>query len=1048
MKSVPFQRLTASFFDNRYLLVLAILVTFVAGFSAINGLPRLEDPVITNRGAQILTIFPGASAERVEALVTEKIERELEEISQIKTIQSTSRSSVSFIFVELKDAVQRDEVEPISAEIRDAVSDAATNFPPGVLPPQFDNKRGAVAYTLLASLRWTEAEKGADELGILSRRAEDLADRLRGISGTKIVRVYGQPEEEITVEIDASALAQRGLTPREVATALTRADAKVEAGQLRGENARLLMEVDGRFDSLQRVSEVIVFQDAESGRTVRVGDVATVKRSWVDPPRQMAFNNGQRAVFVAARVDDDQRVDLWDAAALEAVGEFEKTTGPRMETEILYRQNLYTEERLNDLVGNLMLGAGVVVLVIFITMGWRRSLIVGLALPLTAAATLFVLSMQGGKLHQMSIFGMIIALGLLIDTAIVVTDEVRKFLEAGKSRREAVLSAVRHLFIPLSSSTLTSVLAFLPILLLPGNAGDFVGSIGNSVILAISLSFLLSMTVIAALAGLISKKARSGSTNPGRFHWVREGVRFKWFTSLMHRLIAQSVRYPILGLALGVAIPLLGFVAASTLGSQFFPRTDRNMFTVQFNLPTTATIERTVEVATEMEKLIREAGAVEDVHWLAGATFPPVYYNLIENRDNSPEYAMAAVKADTFKTVDRIVPKLQRQLDEAFPEALVRVSKFAQGPPADADVEIRLLGPDVVMLQSLGDEVQRRLGEHPGILHAESTMKRGEPKLWFKADEVKARRAGLELGAIADQLQTNLEGAVGGSLLEAVEELPVRVRVPSEERRELEAIEDLRFVGRDGSRVPLRALGELELQPSSGVITRRNGERTNTIRGYAALGSLPIDITNEVVAEIRNSDFQLPPGYRLEVGGESENQSDAVGNLMLYLPVIVTVTIAILILSFRSVRVASILLATAPLAAGYGLLATWIMGFPISFNTILGCIGLVGLAFNDNIVTLAAIYSDEKAKRGDIDAITAQVMGCGRHLISTTFTTIGSFLPLLVFVGGQFWPPLAIVLAGGVGGATFLAAVFTPAAYRAFVARKYRKTEAQVIAAS
>ncbi|MDF1851822.1 MAG: efflux RND transporter permease subunit [Verrucomicrobiales bacterium] len=1032
-------RLIGLFFDNRYLLTLLMIVTLVAGLSAINGLPRLEDPVITNRNPIVITVFPGASAERVEALVTEKIEETLDEVDAIKNYDSTSRAGLSIFSIQLEDSVTKETVEPIHSEIRDALAEASATFPPEALPPFYDDNRNPVAYTLLVALRWEESEKGSDSLGILSRQAEELADRLRRVSGTELVRLYGQPAEEIQVTVRPNELAARGLTPRDVANALQRADVKIPAGQLRGDSADLLVEVTGQLDTLDRVREVIVQQASDGLATVRVGDLADVSRTWQDPPSQIAKTEGQRAIYVAARVAEDQRVDLWDSKANEVLTEFTGEIGNAIAVDTLFRQSDYTTARLGELTGNLILGSLVVVLVIFFTMGWRRSLIVSSALPLTAAATLFVVSMQGGKLHQMSIFGMIIALGLLIDTAIVITDEVRKFLAKGKNRREAVIAALRHLFVPLLSSTLTSVLAFMPILLLPGSAGDFVGSIGGSVIIAISASFLLSLTAIAAMAGIFSQAPGKEKKKPLLPRWMREGVEARWFSLGMKKIIHTSVRFPIVGLGLGAAIPVAGFLLAQTLGSQFFPRTDRDMFTVEISLPTVTTIEKTIEFADRAEALIREHEGIERVHWLAGASFPPVYYNLIEGRDNSSEYVMGVIDADRFETVNELVPRLQEQLDRAFPEALVQVKKFAQGPPANADVEFRIQGPSFATLQSLGDEVQRRLGEHPDIIHAESTLTRGEPKLYFETNEAEARAAGIDPSAVADQLQTNLEGLPGGSVIEAVEEMPVRVRVPDAGRDRIDVIADLRIVGRDGAQVPLRAIGEFQMRPETGVITRRNGERVNSVRGYAATGTLPIDITNEILADLEASEFSLPAGYRLDLGGEAENQGDAVGNLLLYLPVIVTVTIAILILSFKSVRIASILLTTAFLSVGYGLFATWVMQFPVSFNTILGCIGLVGLAFNDNIVSLAAIYSNRKARVGDVEAITEEILGCGRHLISTTLTTIGSFLPLLILIGGQFWPPLAIVLAGGVGGATFLAAVFTPAAYRLIAARKYRK---------
>lgn len=1035
-------KIAGLFFDNRYLLALVTVVTLVAGYSALNSLPRQEDPIITNRGATILTVFPGASADRVEALVTEKIEDELDEIEAIKHLDSTSRAGISVVNVELADAVNDETVEPIHSEIRDALSDAASSFPAEARPPVYDDKRGAVATTLILALRWTDAEKEAESLGILSRQADEIADRLRRVGGTELVRVYGEPGEEVQVIVDSEALAQRGLTPAMVAGALREADVKVPAGQLRGREANLLVEVEGKFEDLDRIRDVIVQQVGDSSRTVRVGDVATVSRAAEDPPQQIAKTDGKRAVIVSARIVEGQRVDLWDTAADKVLQEFRESLGSAITVETVFRQNDYTTARLKELAGNLILGGLVVMFVIFLTMGWRRSLIVSSAIPLTAAATLFVISMQGGALHQMSIFGMIIALGLLIDTAIVITDEIRKWLDDGHSRRDSVVGALRHLFVPLLSSTLTSVLAFMPILLLPGNAGDFVGSIGGSVIVAVTASFILSMTVIAALAGLFSSMPSRDKNRTYRLpRWMREGLTIPPLTKFMTWLIRHAVQRPLIGLSLGMVVPIIGFVLAGTLGSQFFPRTDRDMFTVELSLPTVTSVARTDAMTQEVESMIRAHEGIEKVHWVSGASFPPVYYNLIEGRDNSSEYAMGVVDADSFQTVSRLVPQLQAQLEESFPEAFVQVRKFAQGPPALADVEIRILGPSLSELKTLGDEVQRRLVEHRDIIHAESTLTRGEPKLWFQPNEMEARAAGLDPGAIASQLQTNLEGLRGGSLLEAVEELPVRVRVASGDREEITRLADLRVVGASGAKVPLRAIGEFEMKPETGAITRRDGERVNSIRGYAADGSLPIEITNEVMADLEASGFTLPAGYRLQLGGEAENQGDAVGNLLLYLPVIITVTIAILVLSFSSVRIAVILLAGAFLSVGYGLFATWVMQFPISFNTILGCIGLLGLAFNDNIVSIAAIYSNPKARVGDVDAIVEEVLGCGRHLISTTLTTIGSFLPLLILIGGQFWPPLAIVLAGGVGGATFLAAVFSPAAYRLIAARKYRKKE-------
>ncbi|MEM8953234.1 MAG: efflux RND transporter permease subunit [Verrucomicrobiota bacterium] len=1026
-KPHPFAEL---FVKNRHLLILFVMVAIVGGLSALKGLPRLEDPVITNRFPLVITVFPGASADRVESLVSERIERELKEIAEIKNIDSTSRAGVSVVSIELVDAVTADTNKEVFSEIRDRLADAAAAFPPEVLPPDFDDKRNAVAFTLTVALKW---EAGGEEgLGILKRQAEELADRLRSVSGTELVRLYGEPEEEILVEVDQDELAALGLSMDAVSSALRLADAKVPSGQLRGEDASILVEVSGELDSVERIRSVPILMDEETARTVRVSDVAVVKRGYRDPPDEVALADGSRAVYVAARVLDDRRVDEWSAAAKRVVVQFRDEVGGGILVEEVFDQETYTTERLSALSGNLMLGAVVVMVVVFMMMGWRSSLVVGLALPMTASLTLFIVALRGGALHQMSIFGMIIALGLLIDNAIVMTDEVGKNRRRGLGPVEAMSAAVRHLFLPLLSSTLTTMLAFMPILLLPGNAGDFVSSIASSVIVAIGVSFIVAMTVIGAFAALWGSVDREA--NDGARRWWRDGIGGKQVSEWAERVMGVLIGRPWIGVGTALLIPAVGFYLAGTLGSQFFPRTDRNMFEVEVWLPTESSVENTRRVAEEIEATIRARDSVESVDWLVGGSFPPVYYNLIMNQDGASNYAHGIVTARDFESVSGMIEGLQADIDETFPEAQVVVTKFAQGPPADADVEIRLMGPSIEVLQDLGEQVRVLLAEHPGILQTQVTMPRGEPKFWLDADEEEARLAGLRLTDIAGQLQGKLEGRTGGSVLEGIEEMPVRIRYSRERRDDITEIEDVNLVSAAGEDwIPLTVLGDMELRPEQGGITRRNGMRVNKVFGFARPDALAIGITGDVMAALDAEGFQLPAGYRLELGGESENQAEAVGNLMLYLPVILVLTVAILILSFRSVRIAVILLTVAPLSVGFGLLATWAMQFPLSFNTIIGSMGLMGLAFNSSIVVLAAIRAEGRAKVGDTSAIVVAVLGSGRHLVSTTLTTMGSFLPLLVFIGGQFWPPLAIVLVGGVGGSTLLAMTFTPAMYRLLV---------------
>lgn len=1008
-----------SFFQNRYLLWTSVVVLLVSGFSALSGIPRLEDPRMTNRNPIMVAPFPGASAERVESLITEKMEKVLQEIPEIKKIESTSRVGVATISMELVDAIGPGDNERIFSKIRDKMSDV--ELPQGALPPTLDDQRGAVAFTLIMAFTWNFDSE--PRLGILKRHSEEFADRIRSIPGTEIVRLYGEPIEEITVNINPAELAALQLTANDVSQSIAGADSKQPAGQLRGNRSDISLEVTGALDSISRVQS-IPLRDSDEGAVVRIADVATVKRNWQNPPREIALADQVRSVFIAARMKGGYRVDDWAKKANEVVDEYRSQMGTGIELKTIFDQSTYTEERLSSLAANLIAGAFVIMAVIFMFMGWRSSLLVGSALPLVTGLTLFIILINGGSLHQMSIFGMIIALGLLIDNAIVIVDEIRKNREKGLSREEAVETTVDHLFGPLIASTLTTVFAFAPIVLLPGNIGDFVGPIGVSVVIAIICSFLVAISVIAALAG------RYDSDPPkGKVRFWNNGFRSKKLGNLYVSTLKLALKFPVLAVAIAISPAIMGFVLSSQLGNQFFPRVDRNMFRAQIWLPAQSSLDNTRNVVQNVEKQIRESKDISNVHWLIGGSAPTVYYNLVMDQDQSAHYAQAIIVTETKESVKGLIRKLQPILDQEFPEAQIVVDQFGQGPPVDAPVQFRVYGPNVTVLQNIGEEIRLEMQKHPEMLHTQATMPRGKPKLWVNTDENAARLAGLTLSDVAMQLQTNLEGQVGGTILEGIEEMPVRVRFSEKMRSDLADISATTLVSKTTEQwIPLRALGDIELRPELGGISRRDGIRANTLKGYVTNNALPIEVSSQILAAIDAKGYKLPTGYRIEIGGNAEEEAGAVGQLKTYMPVLITLTIATLVLAFRSIMLSIVLGSVAILSVGLAFFSTWVMGYPLSFNTILGTLGLIGVALNDNIVVLAAIRANPLAKMGDINAIAEEVAASTRHVLSTTLTTTGGFLPLII-AGGDFWPPLAVVIAGGVLGASLIALLYIPAIY-------------------
>ncbi|MEJ2610164.1 MAG: efflux RND transporter permease subunit [Candidatus Thiodiazotropha sp.] len=1018
------------FTHNKHLLALTIMMILVAGSSALVSLPRIEDPRITTRNAVILTPFPGASATRVEAQVSKKIEDRLRELSEIKTIESTSRNSISVVNIELQDWVDESNNEQIFSQVRDRLSAAADELPQGAGKPEFDDMRGAVAYSMIYALTWRD---GSDkDFGILNRLAAQLGDRLRNLPGTEQVVFFGIVDEEIQVDVNAAEASALGIAPDQLATQVAAADARRSAGTVRNTTYDLPLEIDGALDSLQRIEAIPLVGNTQGG-LVHLRDIARVSKQWQDPPDQIALYNAQRSILIAVRTEQDTQLDDWASQAQASATDFSAQLDPEISLDTVFDQSRYTAHRLGDLVGNLLAGATAVMLVVWLTMGWRAALIVGSALPLSAGLSLFGLALFGEQIHQMTIFGMIIAIGLLIDNAIVMTDQVVARRRLGATPVVAVTETIRHLFTPLFASTLTTVLGFMPVFLLPGNVGDFISPIAIAVVLALIASFVLAITVIPALAGLFTT-----SVKPGENRWWRDGLYNQRLSAGFRALLNRSLRRPVVTLLLISMPPAAGFFVAGGLGMQFFPPADRDQIEVQVWMPGGTAIRHTAQRLSDIEQAIRQDSAVRQITWVAGASSPPVYYNELRQQEHNPGYARGIVQLNDPTEAKRLELNLQQTLPEQFLDAQIIVRAFGQGPPIAAPIELRIVGPDTDRLRQLGETLRGLLLHQPEVIHTQASIEGGEPKLQLVADERKARLAGLALADITGQFQAALDGRIGGLVLEDLEALPVRIRYSDSDRSTPDSISTLRLWTASSDRwIPANALGDLRVTPELRGITRHNGERINKISGYLRQGALPIEVTRAVLDEIDQGALTLPPGYHIELAGDSAEQQKAVGQLLTYAPLLGILMVATLVLSFRSFTLAALIGVVAVLSVGLGMLSLWAGGFPLGFNPIIGSAGLIGVAINGSIVVLAAIRANPQVHAGDHSAIIDETIGATRHIISTTLTTVFGFIPLLLFSGGDFWPPLAIVIAGGVGLSGLLSLVLTPVAYQLMNRRRF-----------
>ncbi len=924
------------------------------------------------------------------------------------------------------------------SRLRDRLADVTPFLPDGAQEPELDESATEIdAYTLITALTWER--EAPVPYAIFRRLAESLEDDFRALPGTKHTLVTGDPEEEIRVEVNAAQLTALGLTSADVSNAIRRTDAKVAAGQLRGERNDLLMEVEGQLDALEQVRRTTV-QTGPDGQVVLVGDIANVSKTIAEPPSDLALIDGRPGVAVAVRMEGSRRIDQWAVQARATAEAFRQRLPDGVGLQIVFDQSHYVNDRLNTLERNLIFGALLVLVVIFLMMGWRAALLVGSALPLTSLMVLAGMRILGVPIHQMSVTGLIVALGMLIDNAIIVVDEVHARLRNGESPGQAVASSVRHLLVPLFGSTLTTVLAFMPLVLMPGGAGEFVGPIGISVILALFSSFLVALAVVASLTGLMHRSSHRAAALSS---WWQSGISSSRLTAWYRRSLGFLYTWPLLAIALTLVLPVAGFVVSSQLEEQFFPPSDRDQFQIQLTMPAFASLRETQRYVQDANDVLRQHPDIEHVHWFIGDNAPKFYYNMLGSDSDTANFAQALVQLTNSEHSFEIIRALQSDLDQRFPAAQVLVRQLEQGPPFDAPIELKLFGPDIDRLWQLGEQVREILAQVPDVIHTEASLKTGRPKLWLQLDAEEARLAGLDNVGIAAQLDQTLEGAVGGSLIEGTEELPIRVRLAQDARRELAEIVSLDLLPTAassrtelaGSGIPVQAVGQLTLRPELASITRRDGERSNTVAGFITAGVLPATVLAKFQARLEASGFALPPGYRHEFGGESGERDEAVGNLLASVGVLLVLMLATLVLSFNSFRLAALIAVVAGLSAGLAMLSLWLFDYPFGFTAIVGTMGLIGVAVNDSIVVLAALREHPEARRGDREAVGVVVMRSTRHVLSTTVTTIAGFTPLLIS-GGGFWPPLAVAIAGGVAGATLLALFFIPSAYMLLVRRR------------
>lgn len=1018
------------FYTNPRVSALLVLFIVVLGGAAFQGLARQEDPKMAERYAGVITFLPGATALRMETLISEPIETALREIPEIKELTSSSKAGQSVVGVELYESVSSSETDNVWSEVRDILGDTVPMLPPGTIEPELEIRQ-PIASTIIVALSWQHPSES--QLGILSRIAETLRVNLANTQGTEIAETWGEAEEEIRVGLDPYKLVASGMSAGRVATAIAQADTKIPAGRLRSGSSDMLVEVQADLKSTERIARIPLAVSANN-QTLRVSDIASVSKTTLDPPRSLAFHGSERVIFVNAKMRPGLQIESWTKSALTTVNKLDASLPDGIGLDVVYLQNTYTGDRMVSLGTNLVFALILVLLLLIWMMGLRSALTVGVALPLSGSMVLVGMMYLQIPLHQMSVTGLIISLGLLIDNAIVVVEDYKLKRKRGAQISTAIEQSIQHLWVPLGASTATTVFAFMPIALAPGGVGDFTGTLGVTVALSVASSFLLAMTVIPAFAGYLEN--RWPSRGGGR--WWQQGFSNPSLAAAYRRTLQVAINRPIIGIGAALIMPFIGFALAPTLTNQFFPAVDRNQFQVQIALPSQASIWETRDSVVRANEVLRSYPNVTDTFWTIGEGAPRVYYNVVSLNERVPSFASGWVNTTSAVDTEKVLKTLQDDLSRALPEAEVLAIPFEQGPPTNAPIELRIIGPDLNVLGREAQTLRALVSALPKVTFVRATLSTAEPKLAFAPRENAAAAGGLSTGELAQNINALLSGQAAGTVLEGNRQIPVRVQLADRYRNDMADLTTLPMLANNRDGIPLQELGEWQLQPTASAIDRRQGERLSTVQAFLQPFTLPDTVMQDIRATLAEKGYQPPPGYRLSVGGVAEESAESMGNIVSVFVFFALAMTAVVILSLNSFRQAGLIGLVAILSFGLALLGLRIFGYPFGYMALIGALGMMGLAINGAIIVLSALKASPEASSGETEAVVNVVMDASRHIISTTLTTIGGFIPLIVN-GGKFWPPLATAIAGGVAGSAIIALYLIPASYAAIQRKRAGK---------
>ncbi|MCB9081008.1 MAG: efflux RND transporter permease subunit [Lewinellaceae bacterium] len=997
---------------NYQFTIIIFLMVLSLGLSALFTMPRGEDPPFNAPIFIILAIYPGTSPADMEELVADPIEDVLYELDDIKKIVTNCDDGLMVMRVEFTYGVN---VDNKNNDVIREVNKLRNQLPSELA--LLEVQRAASSDVAIRQIAITSPT--ADYYQI-KEEAEDLKRKLEKVSDLKRIEIQAYPERQIDVVVNLEKMAQQRIGLNQVLGAIQANNVNVPGGSIDISKKRYNIETTSSLESIADLQSIVVSSSTD-GRVVYLRDIASVAYGEAED-NHLGRYNGERAVWVVVMLKDLKNIVQADAKVRPILAEFAEELPETMAMHSGFDQADNVQRRLSGLGRDFMIAVFLVLLTL-LPLGWRASLVVMISIPLSLSIGLALLNLFDYSLNQLSIVGMVVSLGLLVDDSIVVVENIERFLRMGYSRRDAAIAATKQIGVAVVGCTATLILAFLPLAFLPEGSGDFIRSLPVAVMLTVIASLFVAITIIPFLSSLLLSQHEQVEGN----FFLRAFKRY--LNDPYRRMLEVAFRFPWLTLLVVVMIFGASLTLIPRIGFSLFPMSEKPMFVIDVETPLGTNLSGTDDIIRNVEQELYTHPQVQGINTNVGKGNPRVYYNEFQ-KENSPNYGQLFVLVDPEMKVPEITALTDslREVFNTYAGAKIQVRRFQQGPPVDAPIEMRILGNNLDTLRKLSFAVEAVMKDVEGTIYVNNPLRTQKTDLQVVINKEKAGLLGVPIAEIARTVRLGIAGLeVSDFRTEEGEEYAINVSVGKTEEEAFAVFNRIYVSSLSGALIPLSQVAQLELTTSPPLLRHFNKERYASVNSFVATGYNTDALTDEILTRLQA--VPLPKGYSLVAGGERETQAESFGGIETIIIIAIFGLLAILVLEFRTFKSTLIVLSVIPLGIIGALVMLWVTGETLSFVATVGMIALVGIEIKNSI--LLVDYTNQLREEGMPleQAVREGAETRFLPILLTTVTAIGGLTPL-VLENSPLISPLALVLIGGLISSTLLSRVVTPLLYK------------------